>query len=91
MTLSKRASWFLVAVGVWTWAIWPNFLRNVWKDDRSWDNGPTSFFTVHLVLTVASLAIGSVVGWLGIRGARAARLGASSEAVASDRLIGSGR
>ncbi|TFE35306.1 hypothetical protein E0F15_00020 [Frankia sp. B2] len=23
MTLSKRASWFLIAVGVWTWAIWP--------------------------------------------------------------------
>ncbi|ABD10059.1 hypothetical protein CcI156_06165 [Frankia sp. CcI156] len=91
MTLSKRASWFLIAVGVWTWAIWPNFLRNVWKDDRSWDDGPTGFFTVHLVLTVASLAIGSVVGWLGIRGARAVRHGDTGDDASSRRLINSGR
>ncbi|OAA24360.1 hypothetical protein UG55_10304 [Frankia sp. EI5c] len=91
MTLSKRASWFLIAVGVWTWAIWPNFLKNIWKDDRSWDDGPTSFFTVHLVLVVSSLAIGSGVGWLGIRGARAGRPGASGDAATPDRLISSGR
>ncbi len=92
MTLSKRASWFLIAVGVWTWAIWPNFLRNVWKDDRSWDDGPTGFFTVHLVLTVVSLAIGSVVGWLGIRGVRAARQRGNGDAAPSDRgLIDSSR
>ncbi|WP_035953360.1 SCO4848 family membrane protein [Parafrankia sp. EUN1f] len=92
MTLSKRASWFLIAVGVWTWAIWPNFLRNIWKDDRSWDHGPTGFFTVHLVLTVVSLVVGSVVGWLGIRGARVNRPGApGDDAVSSDRLISSGR
>lgn len=91
MTLSKRASWFLIAVGVWTWAIWPNFLRNVWKDDRSWDDGPTSFFTVHLVLTVASLVIGSVVGWLGVRSVRTGRPGASGGAASADRLVSSGR
>ena len=87
MTLSKRASWFLIAVGVWTWAIWPNFLRNIWKDDRSWDDGPTSFFTVHLVLVVASLAIGTAIGWLGVRGARAAgrAQGGRTAAPASDR------
>ncbi|CAI7975768.1 hypothetical protein FRAHR75_10201 [Frankia sp. Hr75.2] len=45
----------------------------MWKDDRSWDDGPTGFFTVHLVLTVVSLAIGSVVGWLGIRGVQSVR------------------
>ncbi|WP_018635452.1 SCO4848 family membrane protein [Parafrankia elaeagni] len=91
MTLSKRASWFLIAVGVWTWAIWPNFLRNIWKDDRSWENGPTSFFTVHLVLTVTSLAVGSVVGWLGIRGVRAGRADAAGDVASSDQLMGSGR
>ncbi|WP_261556711.1 SCO4848 family membrane protein [Frankia tisae] len=91
MTLSKRASWFLIAVGVWTWAIWPNFLRNIWKDDRSWDNGPTGFFTVHLVLTIVSIVIGSVVGWLGIRGARAGRPGASEDAGPAKRLISSDR
>jgi len=72
VTLSKRASWFLVAVGVWSWVIWPTFLRNIWKDDRSWDDGPTAFFLVHLVLTVVSLAIGTAVAWLGVRALRAA-------------------
>ncbi|MCK9926214.1 hypothetical protein MXD62_03360 [Frankia sp. Mgl5] len=67
------------------------FLRNIWKDDRSWDDGPTSFFTVHLVLTVASLAIGSVVGWLGIRGTRAGGPRATDDVASSDQLINSGR
>ncbi len=73
MRLSRRATWFLIAVGVWTWVIWPNFLRNIWQDHRSWDGGPTGFFIVHAVLTVASLAIGTAVGWLGVQGLRAGR------------------
>ncbi|EFC81789.1 SCO4848 family membrane protein [Parafrankia sp. EUN1f] len=66
------------------------FLKNIWKDDRSWADGPTGFFTVHLVLTVASVAIGSVVGWLGIRGARSGRP-AVPGAASSDQMISSGR
>nr|WP_163554655.1 hypothetical protein [Candidatus Frankia alpina] len=89
MTLSKRASWFLIAVGVWSWAIWPNFLRNIWKDDRFWDNGPTGFFTVHLVLTVVSLVIGSVAGWLGIRAARAGRSSVAEDVAPPKQLINS--
>jgi hypothetical protein len=87
VTLSKRAAWFLIVVGVWSWVIWPTFLRNVWRDDRSWDDGPTGFFLVHLVLTVVSLAMGTAVGWLGVRGVRldadpvAARTRPSSTAV----------
>ncbi|RZS90282.1 hypothetical protein EV189_2066 [Motilibacter rhizosphaerae] len=73
MTLSRRASWFLLAVGVWSWLIWPRFLKAIWADDRSWHHGPTAFFLVHLVLVVASLAIGTAVGWLGLRGVRAWR------------------
>ncbi|WP_239337778.1 SCO4848 family membrane protein [Frankia sp. CiP3] len=91
MTLSKKAAWFLVAVGVWTWTIWPTFLKNIWADDRSWSDGPTGFFLVHLVLTAVSLAIGSVVGWLGIRGVRAARQRGNGDASPSKRLINSGR
>lgn len=71
--MSRRVSAFLVGVGVWTWLIWPNFLKNIWRDDRSFDHGPTSFLLVHLVLTVVSLAIGTGVGVLGWRGWRAAR------------------
>lgn len=66
------------------------FLRNIWKDDRSWDGGPTSFFTVHQVLAVASLMIGSAVGWLGLRGARAVRHRDNGEDASSEPLINSG-
>jgi hypothetical protein len=71
--LSKRWSWFLVAFGVWSWVIWPTFLKNIWKDDRSWHHGPTGFFLVHLALTVVSLVLGTAVAWIGVRGVRAVR------------------
>jgi hypothetical protein len=68
MQLSKRVSWGLVLFGVWSWIIWPTFLKNIWKDPRSWHDGATGFFTVHLVLTAASLIFGTAIGVLGIRG-----------------------
>ena len=73
MVLSRRWSAFLVAVGVWTWLIWPRFGLAIWKDDRSFAGGaPTSFLWVHALLIAASLAIGTTVGVLGVRGWRAA-------------------
>ena len=73
MLLTRRTSAFLVAVGLWTWAIWPNFLRNIAGNERSFTDGvPQRFFLVHLVLVVASLAIGTAVGLLGVRGWRSA-------------------
>jgi hypothetical protein len=71
--LSRRSSPFLLTVAVWSWVIWPTFLRNIWRDDRSFDDGPTSFLLVHLVLVVVSLLIGTAIGVLGWRGLRAAR------------------
>lgn len=68
MVVSKRVAWFLIAFGVWSWIIWPTFLKNIWADDRSWDDGPTSFFLVHLVLVVVSLVLGTIIAALGIRG-----------------------
>ncbi|ATE57312.1 MULTISPECIES: SCO4848 family membrane protein [Actinosynnema] len=73
MKLSRGTSAFLLAFGIWSWVIWPNFLRNIWKDERSWDSGPTAFFTVHLVLVIASLVFGTIIGVLGARGLLAAR------------------
>ena len=67
MVISKRVAWFLVAFAVWSWVIWPIFLKNIWNDSRSWNHGMTAFFAVHLVLTVVSLILGSVIGVLGIR------------------------
>lgn len=67
-------SWFLLAFGVWSWVIWPVFLRNIAADPRSFQAGaPTPFFLVHLVLTVVSFAAGTLIGVIGIRALRAAR------------------
>jgi hypothetical protein len=71
VVISKRVAWFLVAFGVWSWIIWPTFLKNIWADKRSWNHGMTAFFGVHLVLTVVSLALGTIIGVLGIRALRA--------------------
>ena len=71
MVVSKRVAWFFVAFGVWSWIIWPTFLKNIWADKRSWNHGMTSFFGVHLVLTVVSLTLGTLIGVYGLRALRA--------------------
>lgn len=67
MRLSVATSWFLLLFGVWSWVIWPVFLRNIAADPRSFHGGPTAFFLVHLVLTVVSLAFGTAIGVIGVR------------------------
>jgi hypothetical protein len=65
---------FLVAFGVWSWVIWLTFIRNIANDPRSFTGDrPHAFFIVHLVLTVASIILGTVVGALGVKGLRAGR------------------
>jgi hypothetical protein len=71
--LGRVAAWFLTLFGVWSLIIWPTFLKNIWKDDRSWHHGPTGFFLVHLALTAVSLTAGLVIGWIGWRSLRAVR------------------
>lgn len=73
MVLSRRWAAFLVAVGGWTWLIWPRFAVAIWRDPRAFAAGaPTSFLWVHAALIAASLAVGTVVGALGVRAWRAA-------------------
>jgi hypothetical protein len=67
MVMSKRVSWFLVSFGIWSWVIWPTFLKNIWADDRSWNHGMTAFFAVHLVLSIVSLALGTTIAVIGAR------------------------
>jgi hypothetical protein len=85
MRLTRRTSAFLIGFGVWSWIIWPTFLKNIWADDRSWQDGPTGFFTVHLLLTGVSLALGTAIGWLGVRGWRAAGTGRRAGTEAGQR------
>ncbi|MEV6491795.1 hypothetical protein AB0M20_24760 [Actinoplanes sp. NPDC051633] len=73
MVISRRWAVFLVLVGLWTWLIWPRFGLAIWRDDRSFaDGSPTSFLWVHALLIAASLAIGTIVGVLGVKAFRAA-------------------
>ncbi|MBM7770172.1 intracellular septation protein A [Actinokineospora baliensis] len=65
--MSRRAALFLVGFGVWSWVIWPMFLRNIWVDPRSFAPGPTGFFLVHALLTAASLLFGTMIGVIGWR------------------------
>lgn len=77
MRLSRTASWFLLAFGVWSWFIWVSFVRNLWKNgsglafDAAGD--PTSYFWVHLTLAVTSFLLGTAVGVLGLRSVLALR------------------
>ncbi|MGW6918173.1 SCO4848 family membrane protein [Kitasatospora sp. NPDC054939] len=79
MKLSRRASWFLTAFGVWSIVIWTTFAKNLWKDSGGQafvdgDHGqPTAFFWVHLLLAITSLVLGLAVGALGVRGLRSGR------------------
>jgi hypothetical protein len=70
VVLTRRSAAFLVAAGIFQWIIWPTFLKNIWADPRSFDQGPTGFLVVHAVLTAASLALGTALLVLGVRGLR---------------------
>ncbi len=51
--------------------IWLTFIHNIANDPRSFTgNRPHAFFIVHLVLTVVSIVLGTVIGALGVRGLR---------------------
>lgn len=79
MKLSRRASWFLAAFGVWSAMIWSTFVKNLWQDSahQAFTGGghahPTPFFWIHLLLALTSLALGLAIGALGLRGTRALR------------------
>ena len=73
VTLSRRTALFLLAFGVWSWLLWPTFLRNIWISERSWAAGsPTGYLIVHVVIAVVSLTLGTIIGVLGWRAYRAA-------------------
>jgi len=72
--MTRKMSLFLIAVGVWTWVIWPRFAVAIVDDARAFDHGtPTAFLWVHAALILGSLAIGTAVGVLGVKGWRALR------------------
>lgn len=90
MKLSRRASWFLVAFGVWSVIVWTTFVKNLWKDTSGLafhhgdHSSPTAYFWIHLTLAIVSFALGVVIGTFGIRSLRTLRREAAAEAAATD-------
>jgi uncharacterized membrane protein len=60
----------LVVAGLWSLAVWPQFLRRVMKDPRSRDDGgrATRFLTVHVVLVSISMVLGAATAAIGVAG-----------------------
>ncbi|MEU7551294.1 hypothetical protein AB0B01_02840 [Streptomyces sp. NPDC044571] len=83
MKLSRAASWFLLAFGVWSWVIWATFVKNLWQDASglAFDAAgePTAYFWVHLLLAVTSFLLGTAVGVIGLRSVRALRRGSRED------------
>ena len=73
MQLPAFAAVLLIVAGVWSLAVWPQFLRRVMKDPRARDAAgkATKFLTGHLVLVGISMvlvAATAVIGVLGLLG-----------------------
>jgi hypothetical protein len=79
MRLSRRASWFLTAFGVWSIWIWVTFFKNLWADGEGLafvhgdHSRPTAYFWIHATLALSSLILGVVVGSIGVRSLRSLR------------------
>ncbi|MDQ0617618.1 SCO4848 family membrane protein [Arthrobacter globiformis] len=58
----------LIVSGVWSLAVWPQFLRRVMKDPRARDAAgkATKFLTVHIVLVTVSMVLGAATAAIGI-------------------------
>lgn len=90
MRLSRRASWFLTAFGVWSVWIWVTFFKNLWADHEGLafthgDHGkPTAYFWIHAALALSSLLLGLAVGSLGVRSLRARGGAAAATTEAAD-------
>jgi len=62
------AAILLIIAGVWSLAVWPQFLRRVMKDPRARDaaGNATKFLTVHLVLVSISMVLGAATAVIGV-------------------------
>jgi len=70
MQVPALLAWVLIVAGLWSLAVWPQFLRRVMKDPRARDASgrATRFLTVHVVLVSVSMLLGAATAAIGIAG-----------------------
>jgi len=70
MQLPLFAAILLIIAGIWSLAVWPQFLRRVMKDPRARDAAgkATKFLNVHLVLVSISMVLGAATAVIGVMG-----------------------
>ncbi|HEX9087654.1 MAG TPA: hypothetical protein VF867_09030 [Arthrobacter sp.] len=68
MELPAGLAIILIVAGLWSLAVWPQFLRRVMKDERARDadGKATRFLTVHVVLVSISMLLGAATAAIGI-------------------------
>ena len=70
MRLERKHGWLLVGVAVWNFVIWLTFAKNLSQAHASGEDRPAGYWVAHTVLIVVALAIGGVLGGLGIKALR---------------------
>ncbi|MFJ4168876.1 SCO4848 family membrane protein [Paenarthrobacter sp. NPDC089714] len=70
MQLPAILAIILIVAGVWSLAVWPQFLKRVMKDPRARDASgkATRFLTVHVVLVTISMVLGLATAAIGVAG-----------------------
>jgi hypothetical protein len=67
MKLERKHGWLLVGVAVWNLVIWLTFAKNLYEAHSSGEDRATGYWVAHTVLIVVDLAIGLVLGRIGLR------------------------
>jgi hypothetical protein len=67
MRLERKHGWLLVGVAVWNFVIWLTFAKNLYDAHASGEDRATGYWVAHTVLIIADLAIGVVLGLLGLK------------------------
>lgn len=70
MRLERRHAWLLIGVGVWNLLTYAMFTRNLYDAHASGEDRPTGYWVAHTVLIIVNVAIGLVLGRLGVKALR---------------------
>ncbi len=73
MKLERKHGWLLVAIAIWNFVVWGTFIKNLAASHAAGEDRPGGYYVAHSVLIVVDLAIGVVLGLLGLKILRQAR------------------